>query len=103
MELEQVKETVVAQAKAKNWNNETEYLLEEKFQEELKELKFAIASGKQEDVAEEVSDLVIVLFQVAHNEAKDQNLNYAMAKKIEHNWTHKKKTKDKETGKVVKR
>ncbi len=110
-DLEFFKEQCVKQAKEKGWNNTTEFLLfgkiegiKSKLDEELEELKQAVIQKKSpEEIAEEGCDIMIVLLQILHNEASDQNLNFRMEKKIGENWITPKKTWDDSINKMVRK
>lgn len=103
-DLENYKEIVIDQARKKEWNNET-WWLKKKLQEEYKEFILAIEDldATEEKKAEEISDMMIVMFQIAENEMPTTNLDYALKEKISDNWRHKKKTFDNKSGKIVRK
>jgi len=103
-DLENYKEIVIDQANKKEWNNET-WWLKKKLQEEYNEFieKIDDMDATEEKRAEEFSDMLIVMFQLAENKMPTTNLDNALREKISDNWKHKKKTFDKKQGKIVRK
>jgi len=103
-DLENYKEIVVDQARKKEWNNET-WWLKKKLAEEYKEFIMAVEDldTTEEQKAEEFSDMMIVILQIAENEMPTTNLDYALKEKISDNWKHKKKTFDSKTQKIIRK
>lgn len=103
MNIDSLKDLVVKQAQMKDWNNDTDWLVE-KLNEEFKELQFALVYGSTSDeIAEECADMFIVSSQIFENECKGIKLSQAIYDKIIDNHTKKKKTKDRESGKIVRK
>ena len=100
--LEQCRELATEQARIKEWNVSTKWLIK-KLNEEYKELVNAIHHKKAKQIVEEISDFIIVAVQIKHNEATNYSLDYAYNRKITDNYKNKKKTFDDKTRKVVRK
>ncbi len=100
--LEQCREIATEQARLKDWNVTTPWLIK-KLDEEYKEIVNAIHHKKPREIVEEISDFLIVAVQIKHNESTNYSLDYAFERKITDNYKNKKKTFDDVTQKVVRK
>ena len=98
--LEQCRAIATEQARMKEWNVSTKWLIK-KLDEEYKELINAIHHKKPRDIVEEISDFIIVAVQIKHNESTNYSLDYAFERKITDNYKNKKKTFDEKTQEIV--
>ncbi len=100
--LEQCREIATEQARLKEWNVTTPWLIK-KLDEEYKEIVNAIHHKKPRELVEEISDFIIVAVQIKHNESTNYSLDYAFERKITDNYKNKKKTWDEKTHKMVRK
>ena len=100
--LEECRELATYQARVKDWNVTTDWLIK-KLHEEYNELLTAIIHKRPKEIVKEMSDFIIVAVQIKHNEATNYNLDRAFDKKLRDNYNNKKKTFDDELGKVVRK
>jgi len=100
--LEQCRELATEQARLKEWNVSTDWLIK-KLHEEYNELLTAIIHKRPKEIVEEISDFIIVATQIKHIEATNYSLDYAFNRKITDNYKNKKKTWDEKTHKVVRK
>jgi len=100
--LEQCREFAIEQARIKEWNVSTDWLIK-KLHEEYNELLTAIIHKRPKEIMKEISDFIIVVVQIKHNEATNYSLDDAYNRKITDNYKNKKKTFDDILGKVVRK
>lgn len=94
LDLDVIQRIVNHQAISKGWKTEGDYCLKRAYQE-LDELKEAVEQEKtKEEITSEIIDIIYFLVQVGLDKAEGISLTKAFLKKLEHNWTHKKKTED---------
>ncbi len=100
--LEECRELATEQARIKEWNVSTDWLIK-KLHEEYNELLTAIIHKRPKEIMKEISDFIIVAVQLKHNEATNYNLDRAFDKKLKDNYKNKKKTWDVKKEMVVRK
>ncbi len=100
--LEQCRELATEQARIKEWNVTTKWLIK-KLNEEFVELLIAIDSKRPKEIVKEISDFIIIVVQLKHNEATNYNLDRSFDKKLKDNYVNKKKTWDEKTHKLIRK
>lgn len=94
--LENQRRLIVSQAIIKNWNNKTDFLINDKLKEELKEFYEAIETKDPYKIANEIIDVEYIMLQILHNFdlTYKLNMNDEFKKVYNANWKLRKKTKD---------